>query len=566
MSKLIRLSVLVFFLFITACGAEKADLIVLNGSVYTADNDSSVVEAFAIKDKMIIAVGTSEEIMKWKGSATKELDLAGKTVIPGLVEAHAHIMGVGYNNLQLDLLDTKSYDEIAERVKEATKLLPEGEWILGRGWHQDKWDSLPQMMIKDFPLNDLLNEVAPNHPVFLKHASGHAALANTKALELAGVSRDTRSPDGGEIVRDLKGNATGFLNETAQYLVNKVIPENTPEKNIQALNLAMDECLSYGITSFHNAGAPRDEIALFEEFAKNGDMRIRLYTMLNGRDQDLLNDFYKRGPQIGLGDNRLTIRSIKLYGDGALGSRGAWLHEPYTDASSEIGMVVTPLDKIKNVVFDGLQNGFQVCTHAIGDKANTVALDFYQEAFETYPDKATDHRFRIEHAQHLIEEDIPRFAEMGVIPAMQAIHMSSDRPWAVQRLGIERIREGAYVWQSLLKSGAKIVNGTDAPVEPLNPFKSFYSSISRKTLEGLPEEGYEPLQKMTRHQALRSYTIDAAYGAFEENLIGSIEVGKRADFAILDRNIMTVPEMEVQQVQVLETYLDGKQMFTKSEN
>lgn len=566
MSRLYRLIGCVFLLFISACSANKADLVVLNGTVYTADNDSTIAEAFAIKDKVIVAVGSNEQIKQWVGNGTQEIDLAGKTVIPGLVEAHAHIMGVGYNNLQLDLLDTKSYEEIAERVKEATSLLPEGEWILGRGWHQDKWDSLPQMMIKDFPINDLLNEVAPNHPVFLKHASGHAALANKKALELAGVSRDTKSPDGGEVVRDLKGNATGFLNETAQYLVNKVVPENTPEKNKQALNLAMQECLSYGITSFHNAGATRDEIALFEDYAKNGAMNIRLYTMLNGRDQELLNDFYKRGPQIGLGDNRLTIRSIKLYGDGALGSRGAWLHEPYTDASNEIGMVVTPLDNIKNVVFEGLKNGFQVCTHAIGDKANTVALDFYEEAFSTYPDKAKDHRFRIEHAQHLIEEDIPRFAAMGVIPAMQAIHMSSDRPWAIQRLGIERIREGAYVWQSLLKSGAKIVNGTDAPVEPLNPFKSFYASISRKTLEGLPEEGYEPLQKMTRHQALRSYTIDAAYGAFEEKLIGSIEVGKRADFAILDRDIMTVPEMEVQKVQVLKTFLDGMMMYQKSEN
>jgi predicted amidohydrolase YtcJ len=566
MSRVYQSLAIAFLLFISACGAEKADLIVYNGTIYTADNDSSVAQAFAVKDKIIVAVGTSEEIQQWKCNSTEEVNLEGKAVIPGLVEAHAHVMGVGYNNLQLDLLDTKSYEEIAERVKEATSLLPEGEWILGRGWHQDKWDSIPQMMIKDFPINDLLNEVAPNHPVYLKHASGHAALANNKALELAGVSRDTRSPDGGEVVRDLKGNATGFLNETAQYLVNKVIPENTPEKNKQALNLAMDECLSYGITSFHNAGATKDEIALFEDFAKNGDMRIRLYTMLNGRDQELLNTFYKRGPQIGLGDNRLTIRSIKLYGDGALGSRGAWLHEPYTDASSEIGMVVTPLERIKSVVFDGLNNGFQVCTHAIGDKANTVALDFYEEAFATYPDKAKDHRFRIEHAQHLIAEDIPRFAEMGVIPAMQAIHMSSDRPWAIQRLGIERIREGAYVWQSLLKSGAKIVNGTDAPVEPLNPFKSFYSSISRKTLEGLPEEGYEPLQKMTRNQALRSYTIDAAYGAFEENIIGSIEVGKRADFAVLDRDIMTVPEMEVQKVQVLKTYLDGKQVFEKASN
>lgn len=551
----------VVFLF-TAC-AEKplADTIFYNGTVYTADQDSSVVEAFAIRDNKIIARGTDEEMMQWKSDKTEMVDLEGKTVIPGLIESHAHIMGVGTNLMELDLLDTQSYDEVIERVKAAAAEMPEGEWILGRGWHQDKWDQLPAMMIKGFPINQALNEAAPNNPVALQHASGHAVLVNKKGLQLAGISKDTPNPDGGEIVRDFNGEATGLLNETAEFLLANAIPEYTPEKARKALDLAMEHSLELGITSFQNAGATRDEIQLFEDYAKNGKMKIRLYTMLNGRDQSLLNDFFEKGSQIGLGDGFLTIRSIKLYGDGALGSRGAWLHEDYSDAPGETGLVVTALDTLKKVVFDGLINGFQVCTHAIGDKANTVALDFYEEAFTAHPEKADNHRFRIEHAQHLIAEDIPRFAELGVIPSMQAIHMSSDRPWAIQRLGIERIREGAYVWQSLLNTGAKVINGTDAPVEPLNPFHSFFSSISRKTLKGTPEEGYEPLQKMTRNQALRSYTIDAAYGAFEEGLKGSIEVGKLADFTVLDRDIMQVPEMDVIDTKVLHTYVNGKEMY-----
>lgn len=560
---------LLFFAAALAWGCQSkpvpADLIIHGGTIYTVDDKQATVEAVVVSADTIRYAGTLEEAKAYQGEKTEMLDLGGATMTPGLIESHGHIMGVGYNEMNLDLMSVKSYEELVEKVKQAVAKAEPGQWILGRGWHQDKWDKKPTKMVKGFQTHELLSAVSPNNPVYLSHASGHAGFANAKAMQLAGVNllsveKLSGELEGGEIIRDKMGNPTGIFNERAQTLIRKVIPENTPESNARALELAMDACARLGITGFHDAGASRDNIELFSSFAEGGRLKTRLYVMITGWDRELIREWYKRGPLI---DPRgVTVRSIKLNCDGALGSRGAWLLEPYSDRTDSYGMATFPMDSVLSTSRDGLKYGFQVCSHAIGDRANQEVLNRYEAAFKENP-AVTDHRFRIEHAQHLHPNDIPRFAQLGVIPAMQAIHLSSDRPWAIERLGEKRIKEGAYMWQSLLKSGAKVINGTDAPVEPLAPIPSFYASVSRKTLKGEPEGGYEPAEKMTREQALRSYTLDAAYGAFEEGIKGSITVGKLADFTVFSKDLMTVPEEELLSIEVVRTVVGGKTVYVK---
>ncbi|HHP7242408.1 MAG TPA: amidohydrolase [Cyclobacteriaceae bacterium] len=547
-------------LFSSCQKSRKAEMVIINGTVYTADDGNPKTEAIAIENAKIIAIGKNDEIKSYIGDKTKVIDLEARFVYPGFIEGHAHIMGIGENQLNVDLLNTKSYDELIEVVAERAKSTTKGVWILGRGWHQDKWIKQPENMISGFPVHDELSRAVPDHPVFLKHASGHAALANAKAMEIAGINIKTKDPEGGEIFRTISESPTGIFNETAQRLILESIPEDTEERMRKVLNLAMDECLANGITSLHQAGSPKIHIDLFKSFRSSDSLSVRLYVMLSGRDETLLNEYFVNGPEVDTA-HWLTIRSLKLYSDGALGSRGAWLLEEYSDAPDEFGHNVTPMKEIEEKTMRAAKAGFQVCTHAIGDRGNREVLDIYEKAIENFG--LNDHRFRIEHAQHVSAEDIPRFAELNVIPAMQAIHMSSDRPWAIDRLGKERIEEGAYVWQKFLQQDSRIVNGTDAPVEPVSPLACFYSSVTRKTLKGTPEGGYEPDQKMTREQALESYTIDAAYGAFQEDVKGSIEVGKLADFTVLDKDIMTIPEEEILRTNVVMTIVGGKVLFRK---
>lgn len=474
-------------------------------------------------------------------------------------------MGLGYNELNLDLSATKSFQEIVAMVKEAADRTPAGEWITGRGWHQSKWTESPGKQINGFPLHQAISEVSPDNPVFLYHASGHAGFANARAMEIAGLNplgkeqlRDPNHQEGGEIIRDENGNPTGIFNETAMGLITRHIPANSPEKDRQAFELAMAACHRNGITGFHDAGIGSKTVDLYQQMKRKGKMKLRMYAMIAGGNREFLEEWLDRGPQI---DSLLTFRSIKLSCDGALGSRGAWLLEEYSDRPGHFGHETLPMEYVYEVSKMALEKGFQLCTHAIGDRANKEVLDRYQAALEEFPEKHNEHRFRIEHAQHLHPDDIPRFTALGVLPAMQAIHLSSDRPWAIERLGAQRIKEGAYMWQALLQSGVPIINGTDVPVEPINPLANFYASVTRKTLDGSPEEGYEADQKMSREQALRSYTLDAAYGAFEENMKGSLEVGKIADFVVFDRNIMEIPEAEILQAQVSLTLMDGKIVY-----
>lgn len=560
---------LLYFLFLMAgCSrSEKADLVFKNGMVYTVDEEQPQVQAVAVKGDIIVFVGSDQDVEEWIGDNTRVIDLQGKMLTPGFIEGHGHIMGVGYNELNIDLLSTTSYEEIIQLVKDAAAKAKPGQWIVGRGWHQDKWTKKPDVMVKGFPVHQQLSEVSPNNPVLLDHASGHAALANAKAMELAGVNVLATEkvlievPAGGEIIRDAAGNPTGLFNETAVSLIESKIPAKTAESDAQALDLAMKACLRNGITSFHDAGATREGIALFEAFRKSMKLDVRLYVMITGYDYPLMQEWLARGPMID-SLHWLTIRSIKLNCDGALGSRGAWLLESYSDRDHHFGMPTYPMDSVYTISRKALQHGFQVCAHAIGDRANQEILDRYEKAITESAKK--DHRFRIEHAQHLHPRDIPRFAKLGVVPAMQAIHMSSDRPWAIERLGQKRIEEGAYKWQTLLQTGAKIINGTDAPVEPINPIPCFYASVTRKTLKGEPEGGYEPKEKMTREQALRSYTLDAAFGALEENIKGSLAVGKLADFTVFTKDLMTIPEQEILDTQVAMTVVGGRIVFEKS--
>lgn len=567
MQKIHLLAILgIFLISCSSDKAEPADLIFTNGIIYTVNEAQPTAEAVAVKDGMILAVGSIAEIDKHKADDTEVIDLLGETMTPGLIESHAHLMGIGYNKLELDLMYVKTYDELVEKVAEAVAKAKPGDWITGRGWHQDKWIEKPEKIVKGFQTNDQLNEVSADNPVFLRHASGHASFANDKALELAGISNlkgeRPGEVEGGEIILDDLGNPTGVLTERASGLVGRLVPRETPEQAEMALTLALKELNEKGITSFHDAGSGQATIDLIQKFKNEGKLTVRQYVMLTGTQPALLDQWYKRGPMIDSTDHMLTVRSIKLNCDGALGPRGAWLLEDYSDRPGHQGHETLPMSVVTEVSEKAIPAGFQVCSHAIGDRANQEILDRYEAAFANYPD-SKKLRFRIEHAQHIHPDDIPRFGELGVIAAMQAIHLSSDRPWAIDRLGEKRIIDGAYVWQKLMQSGAVVTNGTDAPVEPVDPIPSFYASVTRKTLQGLPDGGYEGDQKMTRAEALKSYTLDGAFAEFDEDFKGSIEVGKAADFTVFDKNIMEVPEDEILQAKVAMTVVGGKVVYKK---
>ena len=557
-------------LSIFGCSGDRAaDLVVQNGNIYTVDVNSPKASAVAVKGGRIIAVGSNPDIDPFVGKKTRVVDLEGLTMIPGFIESHGHIMGLGSSKMKLDLNGIKDYDELVDIVANAVSETVPGEWILGRGWHQSKWTPQPETMVKGFQTHHKLSAVSPDNPVYLTHASGHAGFANAKAMEIAGILSGTEfdmelgdeiffKRNDGEIIRDENGKPTGVFNEVAQRLISKHIPDESDAYRDKSLELAIEECLQNGVTSFQDAGSGRSSIATYRRFLDSGMMKIRLYVMLSSRDPDLLEDWYQAGPEIGLGNNFLTMRAIKLNSDGALGSRGAWLLADYSDRAGHVGMATQPMSYIHDVSEKGFLTGFQVNTHAIGDRAVREVLDQYESVFQLHPNMNDDHRFRIEHAQHIDPADIPRFKEMGVIASIQGIHLSSDRPWAINRLGEKRIEEGAYVWKNLLKSGAVVINGTDVPVEPISPIESFYASVTRKTLKGEPAGGYEPWQKMTRVEALKSYTLSAAYGAFEENFKGSIKVGKVADFTVLSRDIMTVPDDFILGTKIIYTIVNGK--------
>ena len=553
-----KLIIFLLALFIFGCEDQKADMIIHNGVIYTMNDLNPITEAVAVGDGKIIALGKYRDLDPLINAKTKIINLSGAMMTPGIIEGHGHFYGLGLAKMQLDLSKTESYQDLIDMVSDAVRNSNPGEWILGRGWHQSKWSDNKDDFVKGFQTHDRLSEVSPNNPVWLKHASGHAGFANQNAMDIANVNRETEFGFGGEIIKDLSKEPTGVFNERAQGLISSHIDNNLSEdSDIRAIELAVKTSLENGITSFHDAGTGKKTIEILREAINRGILKVRIYAMLTSRDTTLLNEWYKKGPEIGTGGDLLTIRSIKLNADGALGSRGAWLIDEYTDRPGHYGMPTQSMEYVYRVAKNGLLSGFQVNSHAIGDKANREILNEYEKVFNEHPDLAANHRWRIEHAQHVAPADIPRFGRMKVIPSIQGIHMSSDRPWAIDRLGKKRIEESAYVWRDLIDHGAILINGSDVPVEPIDPIASFYASTTRKTLKGFPDFGYEPKQKMTRIEALKSYTLNAAYGAFEENIKGSIEIGKYADFTVFSQNLITIPEDKILDTKILYTIVNG---------
>ncbi|MEO7458326.1 MAG: amidohydrolase [Gemmatimonadaceae bacterium] len=532
---------------------KPADLIVTNARIYTVDDSRPVVSALAVRDGRIAFAGSVREAMALKGAATKVVDLAGRTIIPGMVDAHGHLLGLGESLRSVSLVGAKSYDEVIARVVERAKGVPAGQWIEGRGWDQNDWGDTR------FPTHEALTRALPNNPVYLTRVDGHAGLANAAAMKAANVTAASKDPSGGKIERTASGEPTGVFVDNAQGLVERVIPRSTREQNRDALRAAISESHRYGLVGMHDAGESRATIDLMEDMAKAGEIPFRLYVMI-GDDSAAVAHYLARGPQSGLYDNHLWIRSIKLYADGALGSRGAALLEPYTDDPNNKGLLVSAPAHIQEVATRALKAGFQVNTHAIGDRGNRLVLDAYEAALKAHP--TADHRFRVEHAQILNHEDIPRFAELGVIPSMQAVHQTSDMYWAGTRLGAGRLL-GAYAWRSLLETGAIIPNGSDVPVENVNPLLSFHSAVSRQDADNWPTGGWMSEQRMTREEALKSMTIWPAFSAFQETTMGSLSIGKLADFVVLDRDIMTVAERDILGTAVIATYIGGKAVYER---
>jgi predicted amidohydrolase YtcJ len=544
--------------------AGPADLVLTNGKVVTVDDETPEARAVAVLAGKIIAVGSEKDIRRYVGGATQVIDLKGALAIPGIIESHGHFLGLGESKTILDLTKAQSWDEIVAMVGEAAKTAKPGEWIRGRGWHQEKWNRIPEPNVDGLPVHDALSKAAPVNPVLLEHASGHSCLANAKAMELSGITAKTPDPKGGQIIRDVAGNPIGAFLETAQGLLRVREPKRTPEELLarerRKVELAAEECLKNGVTTFHDAGASFRTIDLYKKMAEEGKLGIRLYVMLSEGNRALAakGAAYR---MIGAADNHLTVRAVKRLMDGALGSHGAWLLEPYADLPTSTGLNTEPIPSLEEAAAFAIENGFQLCVHAIGDRANRETLDIYEAAFKAHPEKK-DLRWRIEHAQHLSEADIPRFGRLGVIAAMQAIHCTSDGPWVLKRLGEKRAEEGAYVWRKLMNSRAVVSNGTDVPVEPIDPMSCFYAAVTRKMKDGTP---FFPGQKMSREEALRAYTISGAFAAFEEGVKGSLTAGKLADITVLSKDILTSPEEEIRTAEVLMTIIGGKVLYRKGE-
>ena len=537
---------------------EPPETIVL-GRMVTMDPQQPQVSAVAISNGRFSFVGDQAAALALRGPDTRVIDLEDATAYPGFIDAHLHVAGIGAAQRSVDLTGASSFSELIDRVAARASTLRPGVVLQGRGWHQSKWLKPPAGHIAGFPTHHALSEAVPNHSVVLEHANGHSVLLNQRAMEQLGIDANTIAPEGGVIVIS-DGQPTGLLHETAIELAAplQAYDAQTAEELVE---LAQQHLLSEGITTAHDAGASQVDLAAQWAMARRGDLDMRLYSMVYASDEGALSEWLARGPLISAGGAKLTVRSIKVQADGALGSRTAWLHAPYTDAPNTSGVLTYDLDALAALIRDSREDNWQINVHAIGDRANSEVL----AVFAPFTDRDSDHRFRIEHAQHLRLGDGPLFAEQGVIASMQPIHLSSDRPWAIDRLGQRRIVEGAYIWRDLLNAGVIVASGTDAPVEPVDPIANFYAAVTRKTLKGVPEAGFEPAQKLTRMEALHAMTLAAAYAGFEEHDKGSIEVGKLADLTVLNQDLTTVPEAEILKSEVLLTIVGGEVVYQRDE-
>ncbi len=545
-----------------------ADLVLTGGTVATVDEEMSIAEAIAIRGSRIIAVGPTSQISRFVGPSTTAIDLEGKFVMPGFIEGHGHFMSLGRSLQILDLSEAEDWDEIVSQTALAVDSLEPGQWLYGRGWHQDKWNNLPAKIVEGVPTNERLNEVAPENPIIFGHASGHASFVNDYALELAGINVSTLDPAGGEIVRDKTGRATGLLRETAQRLVRRVSDDAQSKMSkelklaqmIEQVRLAGEMALKNGVTTFHDAGTDLTTINFLKRLEDEGKLPLRLYVMIRGVNDAKFFGGLKDALTLLEPNDFLVVRSIKTQLDGALGAHGAWLLEPYSDLRSSEGLVLQSLSDIESIADAAIRHGYQLNTHAIGDRANREILDLYERVFKKNSSMGEKLRFRVEHAQHVHPSDVPRFGALGVIASVQGIHCVSDGPWIPSRLGEMRTRRTSYPWRDLIDSGALIVNGTDVPVEKISPLASFAASVTRTMNNG---QLFYPAQKMSRSEAIKSYTINNAYAAFEESEKGSLEVGKLADIAILSDNILDISDDRLSTVKVEMTILGGRIVYSR---
>jgi predicted amidohydrolase YtcJ len=554
------------FLFLTLClvlpamaNGETGQIVFINGNIYTMNERQPRAEAIMVKDRRIVFVGSNADAKKYEKAGTRTVDLTGKTVVPGLTDSHCHIFGIGERELTLNLEGTNRLEDFLAKVKERVAKTERGKWITGRGWIETFWKP-PQ-----FPTRADLDKIAPDNPVFLTRADGHAAIANSTALRVANIDKETPNPFGGEILRDKQtGEATGMLLDHAQELVGKNIPKPTEAERREAFVVGIKREISLGWCEIQNAGSDLADVPPMHQAFEAGQCKLRLYNAVYApgpaaaallRDGAVLNQY----------DHRFTQRTIKVVFDGALGSRGAALLEPYSDAPETSGYLTQKEAELRPIFEEALRRGVQIETHAIGDRANRVILDLYEQAMKAVPPeqhKIRDPRWRVEHAQILSAQDLPRFAKLGVIASMQPSHAISDLFFAPSRLGKERLA-GAYAWQSLLKSGAIICGGSDAPVERGEPMIEFYAAVARKSIKGESADGWHPEQAVSREQALKMFTLAPAYAAFEEHDKGLIEVGKLADLTVLSKDIMEIPAPEILTTTCVMTVIGGEIVYER---
>ncbi|MBD0372217.1 MAG: amidohydrolase [Pyrinomonadaceae bacterium] len=554
------LSFLALGLVSTDSSQPPADLILKNGVVYTVNDKQPRAEAIAIRADRIVFVGSDADVKKYEGKNTRVVDLQGKTVVPGMTDAHYHLLGVGQREVTLNLEGTTSLEDFLARVRERVGQAKPGAWVTGRGWIETFWK--PQA----FPTRQDLDRIAPVNPLYLVRADGHGAVANSAALKIAGVTRETPNPFGGEILKDrATGEPTGMLIDAAKELVTRHIPAPTEADNENATVLGVERSIRLGWTQIQDAGGSYNDVARLKKLYTEGRIKLRIYKAVYGPGPDA-ERLLKEGMTVGAFNNRFTLRTIKIPFDGALGSRGAALLAPYSDAPNTSGFLTQKEDEVATMLESALRRGIQVETHAIGDRANRVILDLYEKAMNTVPPaerKIREPRWRVEHAQIVDPVDLPRFARLGIIPSMQPSHAIGDLFFAPSRLGLKRL-EGAYAWQSFLKSGAIIAGGSDAPVERGEPMIEFYAAVARRSLKGESGEGWHPEQAVTREQALKMFTLWPAFAAFEEKMKGSIEVGKLADLTILSADIMKIPAPEILQTRCVMTVINGEIVYDAS--
>lgn len=571
MMRFSSISFALLFIVLTGCQSspkdvkDTVDLIMFNAWIYPVEGSPVPNGAVVIDNGKIVAVGSTTAILdEWVDKTVASYDCHGAFLMPGFIEGHGHFRGLGEILLELDLLDTKSWQEITDSVAMRVKNAVPGEWIVGRGWHQEKWTQEPMPGVNGYPYHHQLSTISPDNPVILIHASGHALFANDAAMKAAGITSESQDPPGGRIVRDASGNILGIFEENAMNAIAEVWQENRNRRPVEyrrqqwtlAIQKAQDHCLQKGITSFQDAGSSFEEINRYKTMADQDELNLRLWVMLRHPFDTLRQPGKLDGlPIIGAGRDMFTCRAIKSELDGALGSFGAWLLQPYHDKPGFTGQNTTTVYEVKGIADLCMAHNLQLCVHAIGDRANRVVIDIYEGVMQAHPDKQ-DLRWRVEHAQHLDPDDIPRFKANGIIASMQGIHCTSDAPFVVRRLGETRARQGAYAWRSLLDAGVIIANGTDAPVERVDPLPNLYASVTRKRLQD--GQVFFPEQSMTREEALYSYTLGNAFAGFEENIKGSIVPGKWADIILVSQNLLECPEDSIPAAHVLLTMVGGE--------